>query len=618
MAKFGEMLLSAKLITQKQLDDALAIQQKKRDFLGTIMVANGMVKEDEMLQVLSEQTKYPIAEIKPEELTPDLGKIIPWRIARMSRCVAFKIEDETVHVGFLDTSGSLQVDSLLKKVNRTLKVYLTGPNAITQAWDVVYGDEKTRDANLLHSSMDRLKNNVEKDAKESMSLLKKDYSSGDDEKQEEEKGTLEIKDFDEIVTGVLGEVEIMDTGSKDKNMDYSVSIQAEAPPIIKMVNGILIKSVEMGASDIHIEPFEKMFRVRFRIDGTLHEVMSLPPSVKNSVTSRIKIMAKMDIAERRVPQDGRIKIKLGAKGALDLRVNTLPTVFGEKTVIRLLGQSNLGSGVDKIGFEPTQLEWIKRAMSGTFGMILVTGPTGSGKSTTLYTMLSEMNSPDTNITTAEDPVEYNVTGITQVNVQQSIGFTFDVALRAFLRQDPDIILVGEIRDKETVGIAIKAALTGHLVLSTLHTNDAASTITRLFDMGVDSFMVSAAVKVIIAQRLIRRLCDDCKEQRPLNDDEMHNMKLLGIEDQIDDIKPYSPKGCDKCHDIGYRGRAPVLEVMSLHSKALREAITAGKNNIEIGRIAKEEGMLTIKDFAINLVKRGVTSLEEAFKVGISE
>ncbi len=619
MKKLGEILIERGLINQKQLSEALGIQTKSREFLGSILIKNNMIEEEQLLNVVSEQTKYPIAHI--DEISKDLDKCVPWRVARQCKCVPFKCDDQFLHIAFLDVSASLQLETIARKLDKKLKIYLTGPQIIEEHWNSLYGDEKTRDTNLLRTGLDSMKSSVDEQTK-SMSLLKKNYAAqGNVEADEglsveEAKKSLEIKDFDAIVSGVLDDV-VFDSGETQES-EYRVSMQADAPPIIKMVNGIIVKADEMEASDIHIEPFEKSFRVRFRIDGTLHEMMNLPASVKNPVTSRIKIMSNMDIAERRIPQDGRIKLKLGRR-ELELRVNTLPTIYGEKVVMRLLGQSKLSDDIASLGMEPEQEAIVQRALSGTFGMILVTGPTGSGKSTSLYTMINQLNDPRTNITTAEDPVEYNLHGITQVNVQQSIGFTFEVALRAFLRQDPDIILVGEIRDAETVGIAIKAALTGHLVFSTLHTNDAPSTVTRLFDMNVQPFLVAAAVRVIVAQRLARRICTDCKAEHLPTADEKVMLEAMGYDDdKLKTMKFFKGAGCNKCHDIGYKGRVPVFEVMSLYSKAIREIITNRGNNLEIGKVARQEGMITLGGHVMMLAQRGITTLEEAIKIGITE
>ena len=619
MKKLGEILIEGGLIDEKQLSEALEIQKKKRDFLGSILIEQGALEEGALLKIVSEQTKYPIADIG--ELDKGMIKMVPWRVARQCKCLPFRDDDDGLHIAFLDISSSLQLEAIARKLDKKLKIYITGPTSIEGHWTDLYGDEKTRDTNLLRTGLDSMKSDVDEKTK-TMSLLKKNYAATGDDGEvevpltaEEEKKSLEIKDFDAIVSGVLDNV-VMDSGAKDS--DYRVSMQADAPPIIKMVNGIIIKADEMEASDIHIEPFEKAFRVRFRIDGTLHEMMNLPSSIRNPVTSRIKIMSSMDIAERRIPQDGRIKLKLGTR-ELELRVNTLPTIYGEKVVMRLLGQSKLSDNISSLGMEPDQEKVVTRALAGTFGMVLVTGPTGSGKSTTLYTMINQLNDPRTNITTAEDPVEYQLHGITQVNVQQSIGFTFEVALRAFLRQDPDIILVGEIRDAETVGIAIKAALTGHLVFSTLHTNDAPSTVTRLFDMNVQPFLVAAAVRVIVAQRLARRVCADCKAEHEPTVDEKVMLEAMGYEDeQLSEMNFFQGTGCDKCHGIGYRGRVPIFEVMSLYSKPLREIITNKGNNLEIGKVAKADGMLSLGSHAMMIAQRGITTLEEAIKIGITE
>lgn len=618
MEKLGEILVKTGLVTKEDLNDALEEQQKNKDFIGTILLKKGLLSEKKLISILSDQTGYPIAESTD---LPDkkLNRTVSWVRARKFRMAPLRKTGSRMDIAFIDPSASIEVEGWLQSQNIRLKPFIIGPNQIENIWTHLYGNENDRDGELLRKGVDRMSNDIDEKAKGTMSLLKKDYSKitgGEAESEEDDKAAndLEIKDFDEIVTGVLDDVEVVkQEGGKSQ---YMVNMEADTAPIIKMVSGILIKSAEMGASDIHIEPFEKMLRVRFRVDGTLHEVMTLPSSIKNAITARIKIMAEMDIAEHRIPQDGRIKIKLGRK-EIDLRVNTLPSMFGEKTVIRLLGQSNLAADVSGLGFSEDALVDINRAVASPYGMILVTGPTGSGKSTTLYTILNQLNQPDINITTAEDPVEYNLTGITQVQVHQGIGFTFDVALRAFLRQDPDVIMVGEIRDNETVGIAVKAALTGHLVLSTLHTNDSVATVTRLFDMDVDTYLVAAAVKVIIAQRLVRTLCPNCKKPFDMDENMIKELKFLGFDDAyISELNPQGPGECPKCNNIGYKGRKPVFEVLSMDNKAVRDAISEGKSNTEITKAALDAGMETLKACAFRYVKEGHTSVEEALKISV--
>ena len=378
---------------------------------------------------------------------------------------------------------------------------------------------------------------------------------------------------------------------------------------MKLINGVLTDAVKRGASDIHIEPFEHEIRVRYRIDGALMEIMKPPVKLKAALTSRVKIMSSLNIAERRVPQDGRIKLKMG-KRVIDFRVSTLPVIFGEKIVLRILDKGNLTLDLKKFGFEPKAEEDLMRAILNPYGMVLVTGPTGSGKTTTLYSALSQVNQIDVNIMTAEDPVEYNIHGINQVLVRNEIGMSLAAALKAFLRQDPNIIMVGEIRDIETGSIAIKAALTGHLVLSTLHTNDAPSTVTRMIDMGIEPFNVASAVNLIVAQRLIRRICSDCKREHTYSAEELHALGLA--QDQAEGITFYKGTGCDSCGSTGYRGRAGLYEIMAL-SPELRRQILRGASTTELSDQAVKEGMLTLRMDGMVKIKKGVTTLEEVVK-----
>jgi type IV pilus assembly protein PilB len=371
----------------------------------------------------------------------------------------------------------------------------------------------------------------------------------------------------------------------------------------------------MGVSDIHIETLEEEMRVRYRIDGKLIEIMRLPADMKNTLTSRLKIMAGMDISERRVPQDGGIKMALGENETIDFRTSSLPNIYGEKMVLRILGNTQLMGSIDELGFKGQAYEWVCEAVANPYGMIVVTGPTGSGKTTTLYTILGQLNTDDINIVTAEDPVEYRLRGITQVNVRPSMGLTFEMAMRAFLRQDPDVILVGEMRDYETASIAVKAALTGHLVLSTVHTNDAASTIVRLVDMGIEPFLVASAVKLVIAQRLLRRICSNCKvsvDLAELEKTDLDQTTLSSVE------ALFQGEGCVNCNGTGYAGRVPVHEVLAVKSKELKRAITEGGTEVQVAQIAKRDGMVGLADNAIQLVNTGVTSIEEAVSVIAAE
>jgi type IV pilus assembly protein PilB len=396
---------------------------------------------------------------------------------------------------------------------------------------------------------------------------------------------------------------------KEEEEEQAPSVVADDAPVVKLINAILTDAVKRGASDIHIEPFEHDIRVRYRVDGSLSEVMKPPLKLKAALTSRIKIMSSLNIAERRVPQDGRIKLKMG-KRVIDYRVSTCPVLFGEKIVMRILDKGNLTLDLSKFGFEPKAEDDLMKAILNPYGMVLVTGPTGSGKTTTLYSALSRVNTIDVNVMTAEDPVEYNLPGINQVLVRNEIGMTFAAALKAFLRQDPNIIMVGEIRDIETGGIAIKAALTGHLVLSTLHTNDAPSTVTRMIDMGIEPFNVSSAVNLIVAQRLVRRICKECKAEAVYSPEELKALGTTAAD--WEGITFYKGKGCDTCSGSGYKGRAGLYEVMSM-SPELRRQILRGSSTAELQEQAVKDGMLTLRMDGIQKIKKGITTLDEVVK-----
>jgi type IV pilus assembly protein PilB len=410
-----------------------------------------------------------------------------------------------------------------------------------------------------------------------------------------------------------GDVETVKTEEDEIDLN-ALSKSTEAQPVVKLSNVLLIDALKRGASDIHIEPYEKEFRVRFRIDGILYNVMALPMKLRDPLTSRIKIMAKLDIAEKRLPQDGRIKIRLKIEDRsreMDFRVSSLPTLWGEKIVLRLLDKTKLMLDMTKLGFEPHSLERFKRAIEKPYGIVLVTGPTGSGKTNTLYSALASLNKPDTNIMTAEDPVEFNLMGINQVQIREAVGLNFAAALRSFLRQDPNIILVGEIRDYETAEIAVKAALTGHLVLSTLHTNDAPSTISRLVNMGIEPFLVGTAVNLIQAQRLIRRICAQCKYE--MVDVPTKSLIEIGFTpDQVGTFKLFKGKGCGTCNGTGYKGRVGLYEVMEI-SEGIRDLIMVGATSVEIKRKALEEGMLTLRMSGLEKIKQGITTIEEVLR-----
>ena len=554
--RIGDLLIEEGLITREQLGQALTEQRSSGMRLGYVLVKMGFVQELEITKMLARQYHVPAVDLGKFKVEEKIVNLVPADVALKHTVLPLKREGRSLTVAMAEP-GDVQVVDDLKFITRCDIV------------PVIAGEYTLRTA-------------IEK------------YYEGTDSQLE----TL-LEGMDEE------DLEIMEEEAEDDDP----TTLADNAPVVKLINGLLADAVRRGASDIHIEPFEHELRIRYRIDGSLQEVMKPPIKLRAALTSRVKIMSSLNIAERRVPQDGRIKIKVGRK-VIDFRVSTLPVIFGEKIVLRILDKSNLTLDLQTFGFEPKAEKDLMMAITNPYGMVLVTGPTGSGKTTTLYSALSQINNIDVNIMTAEDPVEYNIHGINQVLVRNEIGMTFAAALKAFLRQDPNIIMVGEIRDLETGSIAIKAALTGHLVLSTLHTNDAPSTITRMIDMGIEPFNVASAVNLIVAQRLIRRICKECKAETEYTMDEL---AVLGMTDkEIADITFFKGTGCDSCEDSGYRGRAGLYEIMAL-SPALRRMILQGASTADLQDTAVEEGMLTLRMDGIMKLRKGVTTLEEVVK-----
>ncbi len=556
--RLGEILLREGLITQDQLKKALLEQKNTGMRLGYTLVKLGLVEETEISKMLARQYRMPAVDLSRFEVDAKILKLLPGDVAVKHTVLP------------------------LKREGRTLTVAIADPNNVTAIEDIKF---ITRcDVFPVIAGEYTLRNAIERYYQQSdaqLQTLLKDIEAADD---------LEVVE-------------------EQEDEDVKAQDLADDAPVVKLINGLLTDAVKRGASDIHVEPFEHELRVRYRVDGALLEVMKPPIKMRAALTSRIKIMAQLNIAERRVPQDGRIKLKFGSK-VIDYRVSTLPVLFGEKIVMRILDKGNLALDLTKFGFEPQAEQHLLRAILNPYGMVLVTGPTGSGKTTTLYSALSRINTIDVNIMTAEDPVEYNLIGINQVLVRNDVGMTFAAALRAFLRQDPNIIMVGEIRDLETGSIAIKAALTGHLVLSTLHTNDAPSTVTRMVDMGIEPFNVASAVNLIVAQRLVRRVCAECKQEHQYTEEEL---KALGVPlAEAQKLTFYKGAGCDSCGGTGYRGRQGLYEVMAMTS-ALRRMVLKGASTEELRDEAVKEGMLTLRTDGMVKVKRGITSLEEVVK-----
>ncbi len=555
--KLGDILVRDGLITADQLKRALAEQRSSGMRLGYTLVKLGFIEETEITKMLARQYRMPAVDLSRFEVDPKIVKLISSDIANKYTVLPLKREGRTLTIAIADPNNVAAIEDIKFITRCDIFPVIAGEYTLRNAIDRYYQQSDAQLASLLKS--------VE------------DEGSGDLEVVEEQ-----------------------------QDEEVKASELAEDAPVVKLINGLLTDAVKRGASDIHIEPFEKEMRVRYRVDGTLQEVMKPPIKMRAALTSRVKIMAMLNIAERRVPQDGRIKLKMGHK-VIDFRVSTLPVLFGEKIVLRILDKGNLTFDLSKFGFEPKAEADLLKAILNPYGMVLVTGPTGSGKTTTLYSALSRVNTIEVNIMTAEDPVEYNLMGINQVLVRNEVGMTFAAALKAFLRQDPNIIMVGEIRDLETGSIAIKAALTGHLVLSTLHTNDAPSTVTRMIDMGIEPFNVASAVNLIVAQRLVRRICADCKQEHNYTDEEMHAFGITRDQGPF-----FKGAGCDTCNGTGYKGRQGLYEVMSCTSQ-LRRAILRGMSTEELREVAVSEGMLTLRMDGMVKVKRGVTTLEEVVK-----
>ncbi len=564
--RIGELLVKENLLSSEQLLKAREEAASKGRRLGAQITELGFMDENELTDFVAKQYGVPSIDLSDFQIEPDVVALVPMDVATKHNVVPVNRAGSTLILATADPSNIFALDDIK---------FLTGYNI----QPVVASEEAIRNA-------------IETYYAEPEEDILEDVMAGFD---------------DEGIDFVSGE---------DEEDSGALAREAEDAPVVKLVNLILTDAIKKGASDIHIEPYEKSFRVRYRIDGILYEVMKPPLKLKNALTSRVKIMSELDIAERRLPQDGRIKLKLGKGREMDFRVSVLPTLFGEKIVLRLLDKSNLQLDMTKLGFEQSQLDDFQRSIHQPFGMVLVTGPTGSGKTTTLYSALSELNQTSENLSTAEDPVEFNLAGINQVQMHEDIGLNFAAALRSFLRQDPDIIMVGEIRDFETAEISVKAALTGHMVLSTLHTNDAPSTINRLLNMGIEPFLVASAVNCIVAQRLARRICSDCVGDDP----EITREQLIDAGLSESDASAYKPlrgHGCGSCSDTGFKGRVAIYEVMVM-TDALKEFVLNGASGTEIKREAMRGGMCTLRRSSLNKMLEGVTTLSEVFRVSASD
>lgn len=587
--KLGKLIVNAQLINDEQLQKALLVQKKEGGRLGSILVRLGFIDEAKLLKFLSQQYGVPAADLTKIEIDPAVVKLVPAEVVKKYLVVPIKRMGATLSLAMVDPSDVFAIDDIKFMTGYNVEPIIAAESSIIELINKYYG----KGALAV----------VEK----TMTIEAKDYTLSDEDTQnpfqgqDEENAMVSVDDFDTVVGDALENIDVVEEQQDDggvKDVDA---------PIVKLVNGVLVNAIKVGASDIHVEPFETVFRVRFRIDGSMKTIMNLPIKIKNAVVSRLKIMSKLDIAERRLPQDGRIKLKLGKKKEVDFRVSTLPCLFGEKVVMRILDKGNLSLDLTKLGFEVGALKDFTEAINAPYGMVLVTGPTGSGKTTTLYSALSTINTTEINIMTAEDPVEYNLMGINQVQMKDEIGLNFAAALRSFLRQDPDVVMVGEIRDYETAEIGVKAALTGHLVLSTLHTNDAPGTVNRLLNMGIEPFLVASSVVLILAQRLARRICAKCKEPDPLPPEAL--LKAGFKQEDLKGLVIYKGKGCDVCNKTGYKGRVALYEVMPV-KEDLRELILQGASADEIKKKAIALGMKTLRMSGLSKVKEGMTTIEE--------
>ena len=578
--KIGELLQKAGYITANQFEHAKKIHRKTGERLGRILLENGTLERDTIANFLSRMHNYTLVSIQEEAPSPDVLELLPYEKARQFLAFPLRRAGNTLQVTMAEPTDHIEVEELQDTVNMELDVCVSTAKDIIEAYRKYYKIDEEE--------------------------YKSFFAFQEEEGQDEEEIT-QVEDFGALVSDAAEDFEI-ETGSEDESAFDQFS--ASDAPIIKLVNGILIKAVQEGVSDIHIEPFEKTMQVRYRKDGALFKSMNLPLTIKNALIARVKILADLNITERRVPQDGRIKMRMGRNRAVDFRVSTLPLLHGEGIVLRILDKSSLNVDLTKLGFEQKTFDTLKRCLNRPQGLLLVTGPTGSGKTVTLYSALNSLNSEDIKILTAEDPVEFNFKGINQVNVNTEVGMTFAAALKAFLRQDPDIIMVGEIRDIDTAEIAMKAAMTGHLVFSTLHTNDSPSTVGRMVDIGIPPYLLASSLTMVLSQRLGRRLCHKCRE--PASYDKKELLAVGFKEEEIEDLNLFKAKGCSECNGLGYKGRVGFFELMEVTDEVAK-AIQAEVSEEQLRKIAVQEGMYTLRQAALQKAREGVTSLEEVLR-----
>ncbi len=572
--RLGELLLREKRISPVQLQEALNHQRINGGRLGSNLVKLGFVQDDDITTILSRQYGVPAISLSQFELDPAVVRLIPPETAVKYQVIPVGRSTTSMTLAMTDPTNVFAMDDIKFMTGLHVEPVVASETAVADAIARCYNKTETPPA----------------PATDLVSRALEDLGTGAD-------------DGLEVVAGT----EAIDAEALER--------QSGEAPIIRLVNALMLSAIQRGASDIHLEPYEREFRIRFRIDGVLHAVMAPPLKYRDPITSRIKIMAQLDIAEKRLPQDGRIKARFNDHGKtreIDFRVSCLPTLFGEKIVLRLLDREQLRLDMTRLGFEPKALQKFEAAIRRPWGMVLVTGPTGSGKTNTLYSAIAQLNTPGVNILTAEDPVEFNMAGINQVQVRDGIGLTFAAALRSFLRQDPNVILVGEIRDSETAAIAVKAALTGHLVLSTLHTNDAPSTVSRMVNMGVESFLVASSVNLVCAQRLVRRICDHCRVADTLSPEALIEAGFPPEQVEMGVVRPFKGSGCDRCGGTGYKGRVGLFEVMA-SSETLRALILDGAPVSELRRQAVAEGMVTLRQSGLAKVLEGLTSVDDVVR-----
>jgi len=623
VARVGRMLVDSKLLTEEQLQRVLSTQKNEGGRFGKVLIQLGYLDEDQMARFFSRQWSVPLVDLNKVDIDPLVIKLIPGDTIRKHLVLPIKRLGTTISLAMIDPTDVFAIEDIKFITGYNVEPVITTESVLFEKIDKYYGKGVTA---LIERNGSRMGATLLASSTAVTPVASKPLNGGllgspkgistnkglptyDDVTAVEAEETdiipiASMDDLQSVVGDAVGAITVVDD-VKDES-DY----KEVAAPIVKLVNGLLSNAIKVGASDIHAEPFESLLRIRFRVDGVLKTMMSLPIKIKNAVTSRLKIMAKLDIAERRLPQDGRIRLKFGKTRQIDFRVSTIPCLYGEKVVLRILDQGSLTLDLTRLGFDEKGLTTFKEAIASPYGMVLVTGPTGSGKTTTLYSALSTVNTQEVNIMTAEDPIEYNLMGVNQVQMKEEIGLNFASALRSFLRQDPDIIMVGEIRDYETAEIAVKAALTGHLVLSTLHTNDAPSTINRLLNMGIEPFLVASSVVMILAQRLARKICVRCKEVEHISQEALIRAGFL--EEELHSFTLYKGKGCEVCNQTGYKGRVAFYEIMPIREE-IRELILQGASSDELKKESIARGMKTLRASGLQKIREGVTTLEEVLE-----